>query len=70
MEKIRIRDKHPGSATLIETNIAASVNEMHGFYYEFQDTLSAAVYCCIRALSNTLPLLWGCSVSVDINAQI
>ncbi len=32
---------------LIETNIMVSFNEMHGFYYEFQATLSASVCYCI-----------------------
>ncbi len=35
---------HPQNKQLIETSIMVSFNEMHGFYYEFQDTSSALFF--------------------------
>ncbi len=37
----------PYSRQFLETNIMVSFNEMHGYYYEFQDT--GTVYYCITA---------------------
>ncbi len=58
MEKSRIRDKHPGSATLIETIIAASFNEMHG-YSIMNSKILCPLYCVslYQSWSNTLPSL-------------
>jgi hypothetical protein len=47
---------------LIETSIMVSFNEMHGFYYEFQATLSATVVIASQLIKPlSLHFIVGCA---------